>query len=132
MKLSRRIVVSGLFLVCAAQVQCTFGPGLSTPDQRAKVVALTRSLERDPLGNNAPAARQWLRKWIIEVPDIRSTRAMICSVTVWAPTILTQPKSSSSRFSQPRRLRLTWTILAATDRFLRIRISPAWQRVMLS
>jgi preprotein translocase subunit SecG len=71
MKLSRRIVVSGLFLVCAVQVQCTLGPGLSTPDQRAKVVALTRSLERDPLIENAPATRQWLRKWIIEVPDIR-------------------------------------------------------------
>jgi hypothetical membrane protein len=71
MKLNRRIVVSGLFLVCAAQVQCTLGPGLSTPDQRAKVVALTRSLERDPLGENAPATRQWLRKWIIEVPEIR-------------------------------------------------------------
>ena len=71
MKLSRRVLVSGLLLVCAAQVQCTFGPGLSTPDQRAKVVALTRSLERDPLIENAPATRQWLRKWIIEVPDIK-------------------------------------------------------------
>jgi len=71
MKLSRRIVVSGLFLLCAAQVQCTFGPGLSTPEQRAKVIALTRSLEREPLSENAPATRQWLRKWIIEVPDIK-------------------------------------------------------------
>jgi hypothetical membrane protein len=71
MKLSRGVVVSGLLLVCAAQVQCTLGPGLSTPDERAKVVALTRSLERDPLIENAPATRQWLRKWIIEVPDIR-------------------------------------------------------------
>jgi hypothetical membrane protein len=71
MMLSRRVLVSGLLLVCAAQVQCTLGPGLSTPDERAKVVALTRSLERDPLIENAPATRQWLRKWIIEVPDIR-------------------------------------------------------------
>ena len=71
MKLSRRVVVSGLFLLCAAQIQCTFGPGLSTPEQRAKVVALTRSLEREPLSENAPATRQWLRKWIIEVPDIK-------------------------------------------------------------
>jgi hypothetical membrane protein len=71
MKLSRRIVVSGLLLLGAAQVQCTLGPGLSTPEERAKVVGLTRSLERDPLAETAPAARQWLRKWIIEVPDIR-------------------------------------------------------------
>jgi hypothetical protein len=71
MKLSRGVVVSGLLLVCVAQVQCTLGPGLSTPNQRAKVVDLTRSLERDPLMENAPATRQWLRKWIIDVPDIR-------------------------------------------------------------
>jgi hypothetical membrane protein len=71
MELSRHVVLGGLFLICAAQIQCTLGPGLSTPDERAKVVALTRSLERDPLMENAPATRQWLRKWIIEVPDIR-------------------------------------------------------------
>jgi len=71
MKLSRGVVVSGLLLVCAAQVQCTLGPGLSTPDEQAKVVALARSLERDPLIENAPATREWLRKWIIDVPDIR-------------------------------------------------------------
>jgi hypothetical membrane protein len=71
MKLSRGLVLNGVLVACATQVQCTLGPGLSTPDQRAKVVALTRLLERDPLVENAPATRQWLRKWIIEVPDIR-------------------------------------------------------------
>ncbi len=71
MNLGRESVVSGLFLMCVAQIQCTLGPGLSTPDDREKVVSLTRSLERDPLGETAPATRQWLRKWIIEVPDIR-------------------------------------------------------------
>jgi hypothetical membrane protein len=71
MKLSREAVVGGLFLMCIAQVQCTLGPGLSTPNERGKVVSLTRSLERDPLAESAPATRQWLRKWIIEVPDIR-------------------------------------------------------------
>lgn len=71
MKLSREVVVTGLLLMCATQAQCTLGPGLSTPDERAKVVALTRQLERDPLVENAPATRQWLREWIIEVPDIR-------------------------------------------------------------
>src|SRR4029453_9012992 len=71
MKLSREAVVGGLFLMCIAQVQCTLGPGLSTPNERGKVVSLTRALERDPLAETAPATRQWLRKWIIEVPDIR-------------------------------------------------------------
>src|SRR5215203_2475019 len=72
MKLNREVLfVIGLFLSCVLQIQCTLGPGLSTPDDRGKVVSLTRSLERDPLGETAPATRQWLRKWIIEVPDIR-------------------------------------------------------------
>jgi hypothetical membrane protein len=72
MKLSREVVVvTVLFLMCALQVHCALGPGLSTPEERAKVVALTRLLERDPLVENAPATRQWLRKWIIEVPDIK-------------------------------------------------------------
>lgn len=71
MKLSREFVVTGLLLMCVTQAQCTLGPGLSTPEERAEVVALTRLLERHPLVENAPATRQWLREWIIEVPDIR-------------------------------------------------------------
>jgi hypothetical membrane protein len=71
MKLSRGLVVAGLFLVCAVQGHHAQARGPSTPEERAKVVALTRLLERDPLGENAPATRQWLREWIIEVPDIR-------------------------------------------------------------
>ena len=46
------------------------GRGLSTPDERAKVVALTRLLERNPSAENAGATRQRLRAWIIAVPDI--------------------------------------------------------------
>lgn len=71
MKLSRGVGVSVLLLMCATQAQCTLGPGLSTPDERAKVIAIARLLERDPLVDSGPAARQWLREWIIEVPDIR-------------------------------------------------------------
>ena len=71
MKLSRESVVSGLFLMCIAEIQCTLGPGLSTPNDRERVVSLTRSLERDPLAETAPATRQWLQKWITDVPDIR-------------------------------------------------------------
>jgi hypothetical protein len=44
--------------------------GPSTPEERAKVVKLTRQLERDPLGKGAKEARQWLTVWLIHVPDI--------------------------------------------------------------
>ena len=69
-KLSRKLIVAGVFLVCALQVHHAQARGPSTPEERAKVVELTRLLERDPLGENAPATRQWLREWIKEVPDI--------------------------------------------------------------
>lgn len=71
MKLSRELFIAGVFLVCALQVHHAQGRGPSTSEERAKVVELTRLLERDPLGENAPATRQWLRQWVIEVPDIR-------------------------------------------------------------
>jgi hypothetical membrane protein len=60
-----------LLLVCALQIHCTLGRGLSTPEERAKAINISRSLERDPLAKDAAANRQWLLNWIIEVPDIR-------------------------------------------------------------
>ena len=69
MKLNRGLVEAGLLLLCAVLQAQARGP--STQEERAKVVAVTRSLERDPFGENAPANRQWLRDWIVDVPDIR-------------------------------------------------------------
>lgn len=44
--------------------------GPSTAEERARVVQLTRQLERDPLGKGAKEAREWLTVWIIQVPDV--------------------------------------------------------------
>lgn len=44
--------------------------GPSTPEERAKVIEFTRSLETDPLAGDAREKRQWLSEWIIEVPDV--------------------------------------------------------------
>jgi hypothetical protein len=71
MKLNRGLVVAGVFLVCALQGHHAHARGPSTPEERAKVIELTRMLERDPLNENADATRQWLREWTIEVPEIR-------------------------------------------------------------
>jgi hypothetical protein len=54
---------------CVAQ-QTEEERGPSTPEERAKVVRLTRQLERDPLGKDAKEARQWLTVWMIHVPDV--------------------------------------------------------------
>jgi len=65
------VFVSSLFLLCALQTNCVVGRGLSTPGERATALDIARSLEQDPLAKDAPAKRQWLLKWMIEVPDIR-------------------------------------------------------------
>jgi hypothetical membrane protein len=71
MKLSRSLVLVGVFLVCALQAHQARGRGPSTPEERAEVVELIRWLEQNPFAENAPATRQRLREWTIEVPDIR-------------------------------------------------------------
>ena len=71
MKLSRRaVLVTSLFLTCLLQIHCTLGRGLSTPEERARARHIARLLEQDPLAKDAPANRQWLLNWMIEVPDI--------------------------------------------------------------
>ncbi len=42
----------------------------STPEERAKAVEVTRTLESDPLGKDAKELRPWLFKWLTDVPDI--------------------------------------------------------------
>jgi hypothetical protein len=43
------------------QPEQTQARGPSTVEERAKVIELTRSLEREPLSENAGATRQWLQ-----------------------------------------------------------------------
>jgi hypothetical membrane protein len=64
------VIVAVFLLTGAIHVNCTLGRGLSTPEERAKVVALTRALEREPISATTPASRHWLRQWVVEVPDI--------------------------------------------------------------
>ena len=71
MKLSRGLIVDGVFLAFELPGHHAHARGPSTPEERAKVIELTRMLERDPLNENADAIRQWLRQWMIEVPEIR-------------------------------------------------------------
>jgi hypothetical protein len=73
MKLSGGMFAIFLLLISALAVDAR---GPSTPEERVKVVELTRMLERDPLNANANAAREWLREWIAEVPE---TKFYVCN-----------------------------------------------------
>ena len=69
--LRRLRIAAAVFVVCVLQPCHAEARGPSTPQDRARFVALVRLLERDPLAENANARRQQLRAWTIEVPDIR-------------------------------------------------------------
>jgi len=44
--------------------------GPSTPEERAKAVQFAHDLESDPFGSQAKSEREWLLRWLIEIPDI--------------------------------------------------------------
>lgn len=60
-------------LAVAGSVAPALAARRSRPEDRAKAVRLTRQLEKDPLGADAPAARSWLARWLAKVPDITVT-----------------------------------------------------------
>src|SRR5438477_8521381 len=43
--------------------------GPSTPEERARAIQTAKSLQSDPLARNVQEDREWLVKWLIEVPD---------------------------------------------------------------
>jgi len=44
--------------------------GPSTPEERARAVQTAKALQSDPVAPNLQEDREWLLKWLIEVPDI--------------------------------------------------------------
>jgi len=65
--------LAGLLLLASAlHLGCGEGGGRgpSTIEERARVIALSRSLETDPLREDAAASRRWIRQWLVDVPDL--------------------------------------------------------------
>ena len=50
--------------------------GPSTPEERARFVRISRSIEQDPLNETLRSEREWALRWLIEIPDISVT---VCS-----------------------------------------------------
>src|SRR6266481_4360403 len=58
-------VVALLSTIAGAQQR-----GPSTSEERARAVQTAKALQSDPLAPNVQQDREWLLKWLIEVPDI--------------------------------------------------------------
>src|SRR6202044_1724377 len=67
-------IVACLFFIAALQVAPTqVGAqqrGPSTPQERARAIQTAKSLQAEPLAADIQEDREWLVKWLIEVPDI--------------------------------------------------------------
>ena len=76
----------------------------STPEDRSKAVRLTRALEADPLNSDAKEHRNWLVRWLIDVPDITVTLCgnllgpLLASKKNYSAEIFTQMGPSSAAF----------------------------------
>lgn len=62
------VIAIALLKTDVAAAEPSRGP--STPAERKRVVEITRKLEKAPFGPGADADREWLMKWIDEVPDV--------------------------------------------------------------
>lgn len=61
------LITSAVFASLPAKAQ-TRGP--STPEERACAVEVAKALRADPLSHEVQGGREWLIKWLIEIPDI--------------------------------------------------------------
>ena len=56
------------FLVPRSGSAQTRGP--STPEERARAVKVAHELEQEPLAKDAKERREWMYRWIMDIPDI--------------------------------------------------------------
>ena len=93
MKLSRGLVVAGAFLGCTFQGYHAEARGPSTPEERAKVVELTRARSsRIPLVRTPPRLDSGCANGRSRYRKSDFTCATSCLATVSAKTILTPAK----------------------------------------
>lgn len=65
----------------SSHAQANRGP--STPDERARALKVAKELRSDPLSPGIQADREWLIRWLIEVPDFT---VPLCTEFMAAPT----------------------------------------------
>src|SRR5207302_9522421 len=72
MVIGARIILCVVFFTAlgySTQV-CAQQRGPSTAEERTRAVETTKSLQADPTSANLQTDREWLVRWLIEVPDI--------------------------------------------------------------
>ena len=66
-----RILVAVLgVLIVAASIPSAACSRASNPEERARALEYTQSLEQHPLAKDSLQKRMWLTEWIVQVPDL--------------------------------------------------------------
>jgi hypothetical protein len=73
--LSAALLGCALLAAPASAIAADRGP--STPEERTKALSYIQDFEANPLGPNAIQEREWVLRWIIEIPDVHVTMCMI-------------------------------------------------------
>ena len=67
----RKLLIAWIVLTVTASLPLAAKMrGPSTPEERARALEYTRSLEENPLAKDSLAKRMWLSEWIVQAPDI--------------------------------------------------------------
>lgn len=75
---ARMIVFAVLIGMAAAALQAqTEKRGPSTPEERKQAVAYIHDYVDNPLGPNAVKEREWVFRWVAEIPDVHVTVCII-------------------------------------------------------
>jgi hypothetical protein len=82
-----------LAVSAAAAGQNTPPRGSSTPEERARAVAIAHKLEAAPLDQSLTPEREWALRWLIEVPDVT---VKVCAGVLGRDFLRTKYKYSSN------------------------------------
>ena len=97
----KEAIVASWLLMLAAGVaaggQITSARGPSTPEERTRAVAIAHKLEAAPLDESLVPEREWVLRWLIEVPDVH---VKLCPGVLGKGFLRTKYKYSSNLVAQ--------------------------------
>src|SRR5258708_34717305 len=95
--MSKTLIAGSTFLLALVAAQQPLQAGKpSTPEDRAKLVAVAGSMETDPLSKQAKDQRAWLILWLTDVSDIN---VKACS-NLLGPIVGSKKNYGSELFTQ--------------------------------
>jgi len=68
--MARKLIAALVLLILGASIQSAACSRATNPEERARALAYTQSLEEHPLAKDSLQKRMWLTEWIVQVPDL--------------------------------------------------------------